>query len=373
MLKAIVDRVKRFIVCFMTQDTNLSQETEQFSFIRTITVEPDRKNNLALSKAQSGQQNYHKSDRKSKFSSVLSTRNNTSNSSSLSIDPTINSPITISNSWYSWDTWHHSNNNLTTVIVLPESATKKQFSKPDFNYYLDRIFLIFAGGYLCLIFWWLCLAKNAMFPLTFLGKNEENITQADADFLDYMKRSLEIIDNKVSKTKILSEKKTAEVGYVPVYTPSSNQKINSSLPSSQSNTLQSKDVSLPLLPPPPPLNQLAINPPISAIPIKPPAPPVESVPIKTTPAKTVKSTPQTVVNSEIAATSIKPNLNHVLVGVMELNENSAALFKINGVTQKIWLGDRIESTGWVLESVANQKATISREGKSLTINVGENF
>jgi hypothetical protein len=334
----------------MTSDSSLAKDTEQFSFIRTIKSESPQKSDRAG------------------LPSALATRNNTANNSALSVDREENNPLTISNSWYSADSVNHNNSHLATVIVIPELETKQQLNKPNFNYYLDRILVIAAGGYFCLICWWLFGSKNAIFPLTFLSRQETTISQADAEFINYIKQSLEVIDRQVTEKKSSSAKQTAEVVYVPVYTPSSptsNQNSPQSQPNSQSNNL-------PLLPPPPSFNRLAaINPPISAIAIKPPTPPSESVTAKTTP---LKNTPQKVVTPKIAATTnVKPNLDRVLVGVMELNENSAALFKINGVTQRIWLKDKIDNSGWVLESVANQKVIISREGKSLTVHVGESF
>jgi hypothetical protein len=347
----------------MTSNSSLSKETEQFSFIRTIKIESHQKSDrLLLSSA----------DRQINSSSILGTRTNTTNNSALSINHEVNSPITISNSWYSWDTFNHGNSHLTTVIVVPESEVKKQLNKPSFNYYLDRILLIAAGGYFCFICWWLFLAKNAMFPLTFLSRQEETISQADAEFINYMEQSLEVMERQVTDKKSSSANQTAEVVYVPVYTPSSDTSTNNSPQKNNPSFPQAQSNNLPLLPPPPPLNQLAaMNPPLSAIPIKPTTPPLESVKTKTTP---VNTTPQTVATPEIVATTnVTPNLDRVLVGVMELNESSAALFKINGVTQRIWLGDKINNTDWVLESVANQKVIVSREGKSLTLNVGESF
>jgi hypothetical protein len=341
----------------MTSDFSLAKETEQFSFIRTIKSEFPQKSDRAVLPS---------ADRQIKSTSILAARTNTTNNSALSVNHKENNPLTISNSWYAADTVNHNNSHLATVIVLPELKPKKQLNKPSFNYYLDRIFVIAAGGYFCFICWWLFGSKNAIFPLTFLSRQEATISQADVEFIDYMKQSLEVINRQVTEKKSSSAKQTSEVVYVPIYTPSSNT-ANNYPPQSQSN-FQSNN--LPLLPPPP--NQLAaINPPISNISIKPSTPPLESVTTKTTP---VKDTPQTVVTPKIVATTnVKPNLARVLVGVMELNENSAALFKINGVTQRIWLGDKIDNSGLILESVANQKAIISHEGKSLTVHVGESF
>jgi hypothetical protein len=337
----------------MTSDSSLAKDTEQFSFIRTIKSESSQKSDRAV------------------LPSALVTKTNTANNSALSVNREENNLLTISNSWYSTNTVNSSNSHLATVIFVPQLEPKQQLNKPSFNDYLDRILVIAAGGYFCCICWWLFGSKNAILPLTFFSRQETAISQADAEFLDYMKQSLEVIDRQITEKKPSSAKQTAEVVYVPVYTPSSPTSNHNS-PQSQSN---SQSNNLPLLPPPPPFNQLAaINPPIATTSIKPPNPPLEAVTTKTTPTKDTPQTVETSVTPKIAATTnVKPNLDRVLVGVMELNENSAALFKINGVTQRIWLKDKIDDSGWILESVANQKVIISHEGKSLTVHVGESF
>ena len=353
----------------MVRDSSLSREIEQFSFIRTITVHPHQEDrNDELDRHSSVNKNPRNCET-SEVSALCKTSNKTK-SSSL----TINNHTTISDRWYPLDSLN--NSTLSTVVVLPPSEAQNKLEKKEFSHYLEKIFLIFAGGYLCFVLWWLFGTKNAMFPIAFLGK-QESISQADAEFIDYMKQSLEVIDRKVAKqqssvSKVTSsEEKTPEVVYVPVYTPTPSSTPNDNTNLSQPNTL---------LPPPPPPNQLAaMNPPVSAIPIKPPVAPSEAVKVKTTPAKpstetsVTESTPQKDTTPGIAAATTKPKRNHTLVGVMELKEGSTALFKINGVTQRIGLGEKIENTGWVLDSVANQQVKITYQGKSLNLSVGEKF
>ncbi|VEP16303.1 conserved hypothetical protein [Hyella patelloides LEGE 07179] len=377
----------------MVYNSSLSKETEQFSFIRTITVVPDSDNeeqnqNLSAQKANSDCtkiQNISFSKQDSNLaegktsgdcnitsSSALCTRANSA-STSLSNYNSIDSNLTVSNYWYSSNTFNNDNSSLATVIVIPELDFKNPTKKADFSHYLDKILLICAGGYLCFVLWWLFGAKNSLFPLSFLSR-QETISQADVEFIDYMKQSLEVIDRKVAKkqssaTEVASlENKTSKLVYVPVYTPAS--------PTVSSNQLLPPT----LLPPPPLPNQLAaMNPPVAAVSINPPAPPSESFKVKTTPNtsandnQVTESIASTVAPPEIAAATTTAKVNHTLVGVMELKEGSAALFKINGFTQRIWLGEKIESTGWVLQSVANQKVKISRQGKSRILSVGETF
>ena len=356
----------------MNRDLSLSEE-KRFSFIQTITIYSHHYNNELhqisvnelISVAKTEQ------DREVSSSSALCIKDNIVSDSSSNANST-STPNTISDLWYPFN-----KDETPSVIYVPEStvnAVKKSSKKTGFNCYLDRILLIFARGYLCFVFWWLFASKNALFPLVL--SSQGTISRADAEFIDYMKQSLEVIDRvaiKQSSTETAaSTDKTSEVVYVPVYTP------NSTANSSDRNNLPQPNIQLP--PPPPPNNLAALNPPISTIKIQPPIPPSESVEVKTTPAESsseaetsiTKSTPDNT-SREIAATTIKPNIEHTLVGLMELKEGSAALFKIGSVTQRIWLGEEIENTGWILDSVANQKAKISYEGKTLTLSVGETF
>ena len=59
---------------------------------------------------------------------------------------------------------------------------------------------------------------------------------------------------------------------------------------------------------------------------------------------------------------------------MELGENkSAALVQVKGQTKRVWLGERINNDGWILESVGNETANITYQGQIRSISVGEVF
>lgn len=367
----------------MNRDLSLSKE--KFSFIHTITIYPHQNNDKLHQHSSVNEINDIDVERvsvektaqkiqKVSSSSALCTRDNTASNSSLNFNSLGNIPSTISDYWYSFNTSNSDNSTLSSIIYVPETKPIISPKKFGFNHYLDKILLIFATGYLCLVFWWLFTSKNALLPLAFLSP-QDNISQADAEFIDYMKQSLEVIDRQVvakqSSAKTAASNKTSEIVYVPVYTPT---------PTANSNNPNNLP---PLLsPPPPPNNLTALKPPISTIKIQPPIPPSEAVKVKTTPTESSLKNAETSVTEsisesntprEIAAATITPNIEHTLVGLMELKEGSAALFKIAGVTQRIWLGEEIENTGWVLDSVANQKAKISYQGKILTLSVGETF
>ena len=365
----------------MNRDLSLAKE-KRFSFIHTLTIYSHQKNcelERYLSLGEIERVDLEKLisiiansqiNSESSSSSSLCNQNYQASNSLLNINSLENIPNTISESWYSFD----SKKETTSVIYVPELESTKYPKKPYFNRYLDKILLIFASGYLCFVLWLLFANKNTLFPLAFLS-SQTKISQADAEFIDYMKQSLEVIEPvaiEQSSAKTIAANRTSEVVYVPVYTPT---EINSS---KQNNFTQPNT----LLPPPPPPNNLAaLTPPNSNIKIKPPLPPSESVKVKTTPNESSIKNAVTSVTKSIAesktpreiVTTISPNIEHTLVGVMELKEGSAALFRIGDVTQKIGLGEEIESTGWILESVTDRQAIISARGKTLSLRVGETF
>jgi hypothetical protein len=71
----------------------------------------------------------------------------------------------------------------------------------------------------------------------------------------------------------------------------------------------------------------------------------------------------------IAAASAK----HVLLGVLELGDRSAALFEINGTPERVQMGEAIGNSGWSLVSISNQEAIVRRNGEVRSIYVGQQF
>jgi hypothetical protein len=66
-----------------------------------------------------------------------------------------------------------------------------------------------------------------------------------------------------------------------------------------------------------------------------------------------------------------PAYSAELEGLLELGEKSAALFKIDGVTRRIKLGESIGATGWTLVEVSNGEAIIRRNGEVRSIYTGQ--
>ncbi|WP_392534712.1 hypothetical protein [Nostoc sp. C117] len=60
-----------------------------------------------------------------------------------------------------------------------------------------------------------------------------------------------------------------------------------------------------------------------------------------------------------------------LEGLLELGNKSAALFKIDGVSRRINMGESIGSSGWTLVEVSNGEAVIRRNGEVRSIYAGQ--
>lgn len=163
-------------------------------------------------------------------------------------------------------------------------------------------------------------------------------TQENADFLSYLKRSLDRLahkDAEVAASPSASPAPTPSVVervYVPVY------------PSAQTQTAQPAPTGTAVLP-------------SAATAGAKPAPAASPLP-------SVAASP--VPNIADAAT-------RTLIGVLELGDKSAALFEVNGTPQRIEVGEQIGTSGWTLVSISNQEAIVRRNGEVRSIYVGQRF
>jgi len=64
---------------------------------------------------------------------------------------------------------------------------------------------------------------------------------------------------------------------------------------------------------------------------------------------------------------------HTLEGLLELGDKSAALFKVDGVTRRIDVGESIGSSGWTLVEVSKGEAVVRRNGEVRSIYTGQNL
>ncbi|MEA5597179.1 hypothetical protein [Rivularia sp. UHCC 0363] len=100
--------------------------------------------------------------------------------------------------------------------------------------------------------------------------------------------------------------------------------------------------------------------------------PVKAVPKQTatSPAPQQEQKVASVKQEKVASV---PASSHILEGLLELGEQSAALFKVNGVTRRIQIGENIGASGWTLVDVANGEAIIRRNGEVRSIFAGQKF
>jgi hypothetical protein len=73
------------------------------------------------------------------------------------------------------------------------------------------------------------------------------------------------------------------------------------------------------------------------------------------------------------ATSTAQTSAHTLVGILELGDRSAALFEVDGVARRIYVGESIGASGWTLAEIKNQEAAIRKGGDVRSVFVGQKF
>ena len=110
----------------------------------------------------------------------------------------------------------------------------------------------------------------------------------------------------------------------------------------------------------------------AAIPPGAPAAATPSVPIvqSNSASRSVAAAPT---NAAAAITDVTPTSEHVLVGVLNLGSRSAALFDIEGSSQRAYVGDRIGLSSWNLVSINGQDVVIRRDGEVRSVYIGQKF
>ncbi|TAE51162.1 MAG: hypothetical protein EAZ88_18810 [Oscillatoriales cyanobacterium] len=74
-----------------------------------------------------------------------------------------------------------------------------------------------------------------------------------------------------------------------------------------------------------------------------------------------------------AAVTGAPASAQTLVGILELGDRSAALFEVDGVARRIYVGESIGASGWTLAEIKNQEAVIRKGGDVRSVFVGQKF
>ncbi len=167
---------------------------------------------------------------------------------------------------------------------------------------------------------------------------------ANAEFLQYLQRSLQVIEKKTNLAAQIPALPTQGGGEPPSLTllPMPSSPGSSGDPGGPINVIER--VYIPYQTAQPALPQ--------------PARPAGSPLVQADPAPIPSPTPGVV---------------HRLVGVLELGERSAALFEVNGVPQRVYIGERIGTAGWTLVSVTHQEVVVRRNGDVRSLYIGQQF
>lgn len=284
-----------------------------------------------------------------------------------------------------------------TMPVEPVERREVQFASSaakQSGWSLEKLLLI--GGITSLVvtlFLILASQHKLTLPewLNFSGSSSTQsgqLSPSDTQFVTYMMRSLQVIDHK-SKTNQKTVT-TASASGVANQTPV-NLQANSAA-SIRPNPPQTvlERIYIPVYPPQAPLPQpttpATARPSFQSIspaakpPVKAPAPvaklsppsPVARLSRPSPPPQSLPALPPAPPQVAVAASSL-PDPKHTLMGLMELGDRSAALFDVNGTTQRIKIGEAIGASGWTLVSVANQEAVIRRNGEVRSVYVGQKF
>ncbi|AIE75124.1 hypothetical protein D082_25950 [Synechocystis sp. PCC 6714] len=234
-------------------------------------------------------------------------------------------------------------------------------AKPWWLKNIDKIFL--GGGilYLLLVSSWLLFQSRQSTDSVASTTETVTVDQADEEFIVYLQQSLETL--KQPQTLPAS--------------PPANGVVSPVTPHPQTVAIAPANQSIPLPPPPP--GAIAQNGQGNGAPMAAPGSTtvVERYYYPVYPngqaAPTTAAPPQPVAVAPPAVPMVPSSTKHDLVGVLESGELSSALFRWNGMTQRIQIGEAIGSSGWQLAAVNSQQAILSRQGKTRYLEVGQSF
>ncbi|MCC5607162.1 hypothetical protein LC612_10265 [Nostoc sp. CHAB 5834] len=99
--------------------------------------------------------------------------------------------------------------------------------------------------------------------------------------------------------------------------------------------------------------------------------PLPALPVVPLRAALAPSEPTITHEQVYPAVAIADAPGNTLEGLLELGNKSAALFKIDGVTRSVNMGESIGSSGWTLVDVSNGEAVIRRNGEVRSIYAGQ--
>jgi hypothetical protein len=266
------------------------------------------------------------------------------------------------------------NTQTRTQVLPPKMKTKPSSPK---NSGLDKILFVLASLGLVSAIAWLTTTKKLNLPVnfnwlpTFDGSSNEPVSETDLQFVAYLQRSLELVDRKQESNQE-SPGNTASNQVSVTLPPAPPPANTASNPAPQSSVIER--IYIPVYPPTQQTQPVAPVAPVTPVAPTPnltlPPPPSIAVP---SPLPEPSPTQNQAVDPNLQSTLNLPVVKHTLVGLLESGENSAALFEIDGSSHRIRIGEAIGTSGWILVSVADQKAVIRRSGEVRSIYVGQEF
>lgn len=354
----------------MSQDKSQLQVVEKFSFIYTLTHSSNQKTKkLAKNVSVDIHESRNTLDRESCGELVHS-----SSSDSVTLSSVLGFPNIIGN-------------NESGLCLLNEPSIDRSFtfsqqtqlpgqqnkSNSFITKHFGKIALLLSSSYLLFVAYWLAGHSyyGRIFPFStlraILNISESQVSASDLQFIDYLKRSLNNIEFKqdTQLSNSADEPDNSEVVYVPVYNLSKTDTASEKYAAHSGYPLNNSPLPVPIIPPPPP--RKVTLPTFSSS---------KSTKTNTTAKLSSPSIPQSsaVATEKIAtASTTQTAKKYTLIGIFELGDRSAALFRVDGATKRIWVGDKLDNRGWILDSVVNQKAKISRQGEIRSLSVGEKF
>ena len=299
-------------------------------------------------------------------------------------------------------------------------TTKKQQSKQSF----DRILLGAACGSLLLVMGLWLASRSGLLRLRAAPAPEtpaaSSVTAPDTQFVEYVQRSLEAIEQKKApqpNPQLAGVPGVAPPGTLPSISISGAPPATAGLSTAVNRIADALEQAgaqpgapapqVVLIPPP---AQVAVAPaaPVAGAPAAPqtgsvsPSPtarasgraiaaagtrtplaaspnpsesPQPKILARETEPAPAPSTQQSAPAPEQSASAVSsaPTSAHTLVGILELGDRSAALFEVDGVARRIYVGESIGASGWTLAEIKNQEAVIRKGGDVRSVFVGQKF
>lgn len=299
-------------------------------------------------------------------------------------------------------------------------TTKKQQSKQSF----DRILLGAACGSLLLVMGLWLASRSGVVRLPAAPAPEtpaaSGVTAPDTQFVEYVQRSLEVIEQKKApqpNPQLAGVPGVAPPGTLPSISISGAPPATAGLSTAvnriadaleQAGAQPGAPAPQVVLIPPPAQGTVAPAAPVAGAPAAPqtgsvsPSPTAPAsgraiaaagtrTPVAASPNPSESPQPKILAREtepapapsaqqsapapeqSAPAVSSAPTSAHTLVGILELGDRSAALFEVDGVARRIYVGESIGASGWTLAEIKNQEAVIRKGGDVRSVFVGQKF